>query len=164
MMHERKIALAVNPLAGNKKAAAMAKEVADSLQSQKIAFEKFDASWPESWTSFSEVWILGGDGTLNYFVNQYPQIDLPLSIFAGGTGNDFHWMLYGNCTAAEQVNLLLQGRTKRIDAGLCNGRLFMNGLGYWFRWSHSERSVWKTKKAGQGCLLSFHHKKCLGVS
>ncbi|MFL5810914.1 MAG: hypothetical protein ACJ749_15440 [Flavisolibacter sp.] len=30
-------------------------------------------------------------------MNQYPDLQLPLSVFAGGSGNDFHWMIYGLC-------------------------------------------------------------------
>ena len=46
----------------------------------------------QSFDGFTEVWIIGGDGTINWFINQYSEIQLPLALFGGGAGNDFHWM------------------------------------------------------------------------
>jgi hypothetical protein len=32
----------------------------------------YDEKWPESLDGFDSVWVMGGDGKLNYFVNRYP--------------------------------------------------------------------------------------------
>jgi YegS/Rv2252/BmrU family lipid kinase len=110
----------------------MAEEMGKVLEENNVAYSLCTASWPTEWDDFSEAWIVGGDGTLNYFINQYPDFHLPISIFKGGTGNDFHWMLYGKLSIEQQVKNLLIGRIKQIDAGLCNGKLFLNGLGIGF--------------------------------
>jgi diacylglycerol kinase (ATP) len=34
--------------------------------------------------AITEAWIVGGDGTLNYFINLYKEIAVPLVIFKGG--------------------------------------------------------------------------------
>jgi hypothetical protein len=30
----------------------------------------FDSEWPETLEGYDEVWVMGGDGTCNYFVNR----------------------------------------------------------------------------------------------
>ena len=34
--------------------------------------------WPETLADAPEAWIAGGDGTLNYFINHFKDIDIPL--------------------------------------------------------------------------------------
>ena len=59
-----------------------------------FALSVFDEKWPDSLADFEEVWVMGGDGTFNYFVNRYPDCSIPIALFKGGTGNDFYWKLY----------------------------------------------------------------------
>ncbi len=81
---------------------------------------------------FTEVWIVGGDGTLNYFINKYPDCLIPLFIFKGGTGNDFAWKLYGNKKLDNCLQTALNASAKAIDAGICNEKFFLNGVGIGF--------------------------------
>lgn len=127
---EKHVALLVNPLHG--KALRAAGEIAALLKKKAIAHTVFTATWPQHWTDLTEAWIVGGDGTLNYFINHYPQFDLPMAIFKGGTGNDFHWLLYGDISVEQQVELVSTATPKPVDAGLCNTRLFINGVGIGF--------------------------------
>jgi diacylglycerol kinase (ATP) len=127
---EKYIALLVNPL--HPKAISVAGELAGLLKQKAIAHCVFTREWPQSWIDVSEAWIVGGDGTLHYFINHYPQFHLPMAIFKGGTGNDFHWLLYGDMTVAQQVDSVLNARPQPVDAGLCNKRLFINGVGIGF--------------------------------
>jgi YegS/Rv2252/BmrU family lipid kinase len=126
----KNIALIINPL--HQKALAVGDEIAVILKQKNIEHTIFTTHWPPEWTGFTEAWIIGGDGTLNYFINQYPQFHLPISIFKGGTGNDFQWLLYGEISVADQVEKVLQVLPKRVDAGYCNNQLFMNGVGIGF--------------------------------
>lgn len=105
--------------------------------------------WPETLQSFTEIWIVGGDGTLNYFVNRYADCRLPLSVFAGGTGNDFHWMLYGNMDIDEQVMHVLKSNPAAVDAGMCNGRLFLNTFGVGFDGRVARDLAGRKKKPGK---------------
>lgn len=127
---KKNIALLVNP--SSNKALATGANVSGFLRKERIYHQLFAASWPAVLSSFSEVWVVGGDGTLNYFVNNYSTIELPIAIFAGGTGNDFHRCLYRKMPLEEQVKNRLQGFTQKIDAGICNNRIFMNGVGIGF--------------------------------
>ena len=126
----KNIALLINPLhqtalhAGNK--------ISKLLREKQAEHSIFTTHWPTEWVDFTEAWIVGGDGTLNYFINHYPQFELPMAIFKGGTGNDFHWMLYGELTMADQVEKVLSTTPKPVDAGYCNNHLFLNGVGIGF--------------------------------
>ncbi|HVG15788.1 MAG TPA: diacylglycerol kinase family protein, partial [Chitinophagaceae bacterium] len=126
----KNIALLINPL--HQKALAVGDETGIILQQKNIEHRIFTSHWPSEWTDFTEAWIVGGDGTLNYFINHYPQFHLPIAIFKGGTGNDFQWMLYGDISVKEQVERVLQAVPREVDAGYCNNHLFLNGVGIGF--------------------------------
>lgn len=128
----QKIALAVNPKAGNGIAVKLVSRIAELLTVKNISHQIFSAEWPSSFDGFTDVWIIGGDGTLNYFINHYPQIKLPLAIFKGGTGNDFAWKLYGNCSVEEQFDRVINADPKPVDAASCNHILYINGVGIGF--------------------------------
>lgn len=123
----KNIALLVNPI--HQKALRAGNEIVSILKTKRIAHTVFVAHWPTEWDGFTEAWIAGGDGTLNYFINQYPQFHLPMSIFKGGTGNDFHWTLYETISIKEQVEKVLTVKPRFVDAGYCNNHLFLNGVG-----------------------------------
>ena len=126
----RNIALVVNPT--HPKALAVADTIAIILKEKSIEHSIFTAYWPKNWIDITEAWVVGGDGTLNYFINRYPQFHLPIAVFKGGTGNDFHWLLYGNISVEQQVDIVLTAVPQPTDAGLCNTRLFINGVGIGF--------------------------------
>jgi diacylglycerol kinase (ATP) len=133
MMNESShVALVCNPLNGNDKALRVADKVIQILRRKQIPNSVFTQNWPTRWDEFSHVWIFGGDGTANYFINQNPDISLPLSVFKAGSGNDLHWGLYGGMGFEDQVELMVKGNTTLIDAGKVNDKLFLNGLGIGF--------------------------------
>lgn len=127
------IAIATNTLAGNGKAVKLAEKIQGILNKKKIDSQIFtEKEWNERMYDFDQIWITGGDGTVNYFVNQFNDIKKPLCIFNGGTGNDFYALLYGKTTIEEQIVHVLQSAPKPIDAGKCNDRYFLNGVGIGF--------------------------------
>jgi len=126
------IALLVNSKSGKNKAVSIAQSVGKLLLSKQIQSTTFIDKWPDQLHSFSDIWIFGGDGTLNYFVNHYPDCTVPLSIFTAGTGNDFAFILYGKMNALQQADFILNAKARKVDAGSCNGLLFMNGVGLGF--------------------------------
>ncbi len=127
------IAIATNTLAGNGKAVKLAARLQNLLHQRKITSQIFtEKEWDNRMYHFDQVWITGGDGTVNYFVNRFNGIKIPLCIFNGGTGNDFYALLYGKITVEEQITKVLQASPKPIDAGKCNERYFLNGVGIGF--------------------------------
>ena len=131
MSLSKDIALVINPL--HQTALRAGNEVAALLREKKIDNRIYTTSWPTGWFDHTEAWVIGGDGTLNYFINHYPQFDLPMTIFKGGSGNDFHWTLYGSdITIEQQVEKVLTAVPRPVDAGHCNNHLFLNGMGIGF--------------------------------
>lgn len=134
-----------------------------------IPHKVFISSWPKTFDDFTEAWIIGGDGTINWFINKYPAIQLPLALFGGGSGNDFQWMLYGDKTAEQQVDQVLQGTPQLIDAGVCNEKLFLNGVGIGFDGAIVHDLLGKKKLAGKASYLlsilkqivGYHEKPCV---
>jgi len=57
---------------------------------------------------------------------------MPIAIFKGGTGNDFAWKLYGDITVHDQIDTILTTSAQKVDAALCNNRIFINGIGISF--------------------------------
>ncbi|MFT3846887.1 MAG: diacylglycerol kinase family protein [Lacibacter sp.] len=129
---QQKIALAINAKAGNGTASKVSARITAILSVKGIFYTAFSDSWPSSFEGFTDVWIIGGDGTLNYFINKYSSINIPLVIFKGGTGNDFSWKLYGDISLEEQISLALNVEAKFVDAATCNRLLYINTVGIGF--------------------------------
>lgn len=132
MSKSTNIALLVNSQSGKKKAVLIAQSVEQFLFHKQIQTNTFIDTWPSELHYFSDIWLFGGDGTLNYFVNHYPDCTVPLSIFPTGTGNDFAFILYGKMNPLQQADYILNAAVRKVDAGKCNGMLFMNGVGLGF--------------------------------
>lgn len=130
----KKVAILANPKAGDGKALKTAYWLADSLHKLKITNEIYNDEWPtdETLNKFTDCWIIGGDGTINYFINKYPACKKNLALFNGGTGNDFAWKLYGDSNLAERFNQVIQATPKDIDAGVVNNKLYINCMGVGF--------------------------------
>ncbi len=128
----KSIAILYNSRAGKGKAIHVANRIKLKLSSLQYKFDSFEDVWPEDLKAYTDVWIIGGDGTLNYFINKYPDCDLPLVIFKGGTGNDFAWKLYGNKNLDDCFSIALDALPRKTDAGVCNGKYFVNGVGIGF--------------------------------
>jgi len=156
---KKNIAIVCNSFAGGGRAIGLAERIAKELLDRKIANKTFVKDWPANFDGFTNVFIVGGDGTLNYFINEYPLIKIPLVIFKGGSGNDIQWLLYGNKTFEEQLALALIGVAKPIDAAVCNGRLFINGVGIGFDGAVAKSLTGKKKRAGKTSFLIAILKK-----
>jgi diacylglycerol kinase family enzyme len=126
------IAIAANTKAGKGKAIEVMKQLEWLLKARNIAHIVFPDRWPEDFSGYTAIWLVGGDGTLNYFINRYPALSVPIALFKGGIGNDFAWKLYGNLPVAAYAEFVLTHSPKRVDAGVCNGRYFINGMGVGF--------------------------------
>lgn len=156
---EKNIAVVCNALAGNGRAVKLAERIITELITKKIQYSVFMQAWPEGFDTFSDIWIVGGDGTVNYFINHYHDIKAPLVIFNGGTGNDFHWLLYGGKTFEEQLQLVLKAEPKPIDLGRCNEKFFINGVGIGFEGEVVKSLKSKKKKAGKSSFMAVILKK-----
>lgn len=85
----------------------------------------------ESLNSNDQVYIVGGDGTLHYFVNDIKGKDINFDVYfyAGGTGNDF----YNDVKKESDTKLIrINEYIKDLPTVYVNGieRLFINGIGF----------------------------------
>lgn len=126
------IAIVCNSRAGKGKSLRLCKQLEEMIAQKNFTYQTFSELWPSHFEGFTDVFIAGGDGTLNYFINKYPHITVPLTIFKGGSGNDFAWKLYGNISTQEQFQKVINSEAKPVDAGTCNGHYFLNGVGIGF--------------------------------
>ena len=131
-MVKQNICILINPKSGKGSSVKTGDWLAAKLTSMSVSFELWTTPWPESLEGFTEIWIIGGDGTINYFINKYSTNVLPLGFFKGGTGNDLAWNLYGDCTLEENFEKVWHGLPQRIDAAICNDRMFVNSSGIGF--------------------------------
>lgn len=149
-----KIAIATNTLAGSGKAVKLAARLQHLLTSRQIESQVFiETEWDARMYQFDQVWITGGDGTVNYFINQFHDIKTPLCIFNGGTGNDFYALLYGKTTVEKQIGHVLSTTPKPIDAGKCNHRYFLNGVGIGFEGAVAKSLMGKNKWGGKTSFM-----------
>jgi len=129
---KRFIAILVNPLSGKGNAIKVGKQISENLNARGISHSLFSGNWPPELGPYTDAWVVGGDGTINYFINFYQPVTIPIALFKGGTGNDFAWKLYGDMPVDQQVELVLHTEPSPVDAGLCNGKLYLNSLGIGF--------------------------------
>lgn len=155
----KNIAILCNQLAGTGRAVALANKISAGLSGNQIDYTFFQETWPVDFNGFTDIWIVGGDGTLNYFLNHNPGIKLPLVIFNGGTGNDFHWLLYGKMGFEEQLQLALSAEPKPIDLGKCNEKYFINGVGIGFEGEVARSLTGKKKRAGKASFMAMVLRK-----
>ena len=147
------IALVTHSAAGVGRALALTEKIYGWLTARHISCHVFRDEWPANFEGFTSVWIVGGDGTLNQFVNRYPDIRIPLGIFNGGTGNDFHWLLYGEATPEAQLDAMLVARPVPIDLGTYNDRFFINGIGIGFEGEVARSLTGKRKRPGKTSFM-----------
>jgi len=126
------IGIFVNPKSGRGKAVKIGVWLTRKLSAGNRSYTLFSSHWPHELAEFSEVWLVGGDGTVNYFLNRYKNNVLPLVLFKGGTGNDIAWKLYGEISLDQHFEIALNASPKPIDAALCNGIIFINSSGIGF--------------------------------
>lgn len=138
MSSHRKVFVVWNPLSGGKGKEIVNQfvhflgdsysfEVHDTRETkgaEKIVANKLDGS-------FTDLIIIGGDGTINEAVNGL-QFDIPVSIIPAGTGNDFVKNVVIGKSREDQFHTALEGPIRRVDLGQCNERLFLNGVGIGF--------------------------------
>ena len=129
---DKHVAIIWNIKSGNGKAKWVLPQLESALHEQQITFTVFADTLPTTLAGFTDLIVLGGDGTLNFVINWFKQISIPIALIACGTGNDFANCLYGDANVEEQINLALFGKAKPVDAGICNNQLFINGVGVGF--------------------------------
>lgn len=131
-----------NTYAANGKGLIIADKIIHFCKKENIAFSAVKNAWDISQANFTCIALIGGDGSLNYFINQFPKLNIPVILFAGGTGNDFYWNIYKENGITEQLELLKnilvqQEKYFDVDVASCiiqnnEKKYFINSVGLGF--------------------------------
>ena len=126
---QRNFCIIVNANAGSGRPLKIIASVERELLSGAYTYTIFKNDLPKNLDGFSDLLIIGGDGTINRTLNHFKEIPIPIIILPAGTGNDFSWKLYGKQSIIDILKQSLHVEPFTIDAGICNGHIFLNGLG-----------------------------------
>ncbi len=132
----------INPISGRRDAEKKFSLVKKRFEEENIKFQDYRTQTdllPDKLVKkyfkpeiFTDVLIIGGDGTIHEVFNGLGKNKIPVSIISAGTGNDIARTLLENLDFKWQLELVVNGVCREIDAGDCNGKIFLNGLGIGF--------------------------------
>lgn len=125
----RHFCIIVNPKAGNGRPLRLLPAVENELLEHGYTYSVFKNNLPQSLVGFSDLIIMGGDGTINKTLNHYKEIVIPIIILPAGTGNDFSWKFSGKQQVIALLKQTLNSVPVAVDAGVCNDQIFLNGVG-----------------------------------
>lgn len=140
MSNSKKIFILTNPVSGKKKAPTALAMLKKQLEAKAIEYVTFLTQIEKNgWvtvkenldSTFTDLIILGGDGTLNESINGL-NYDIPVGIIPCGSGNDYVKCLELGKSLEEQIHTSIYGEVKHVDLGVCNDRKFLNGVGIGF--------------------------------
>lgn len=164
-MNERKLFIVGNPYSGKRKLRNVVQGFTSYLESKAISFEFHDTEQTKSAkmtivekldSSFTDLIIIGGDGTINEAVNGLT-FDVPVSIIPAGTGNDFVKMIPIGNSREDHFQTAIEGQIKKIDLGQCNNRKFVNGVGIGFDGQIVQDMVEKNVPLLSGHAAYYYH-------
>jgi len=132
----------VNPAANRGDAAKKIPALESLLNSRKVNYQMLITKKPGEATNlakqaakkrFKAVIAAGGDGTANEIANGLAKSNCPLGVIPMGSGNDFSkGLVLRKSDWQFNLDVIIRGRTKKIDLGLINGRYFVNCVGLGF--------------------------------
>lgn len=128
----RNFAIVCNPLSGKGKPIVWLADYIQYLHQHEITFNVLTGLLPETLGGYTDLIILGGDGTVNVTMNHFSDCKIPVSVIPCGTGNDFAYGWMGKHDKTYYFRNSVAGIPTRVDVGMCNDRLFINGLGVGF--------------------------------
>lgn len=137
----RKSFILVNPSAGKFRTDRVYPSIEAYILNKGITFQSFFSSIHKNISatikenldkSFTDLVVIGGDGTLNEAINALQDFSLPIGVIQAGTGNDFSKNFFRKYSLQKQLETALHGQIKKVDVGICNGRFFLNGVGVGF--------------------------------
>ncbi|MFY8107449.1 MAG: diacylglycerol/lipid kinase family protein [Bacteroidia bacterium] len=161
-----RIAVLYNSFAGKGKAEKLIPEINEFLINASFLVSTFRNEYPENLNDFNLLIVVGGDGTIQNVFNHYKDIPIPVLLIKAGTGNDFFEHLYANSNWKQQLDKIKNNKTSLIDAGICNDKIFLNGLGIGFDGEVVKSGLGKKWFTGKAAYMStvlsllFTHKSC----
>ncbi|MGB0429847.1 MAG: diacylglycerol/lipid kinase family protein [Bacteroidia bacterium] len=167
----RKVFLLANPVAGNGKTAKFLPLVESRLIAEGIEYQLFLTTHDQFAdkiissnlnSSFTDLWVVGGDGTFHEALNGLSDYNLTVAVIQTGTGNDFIKAIGKNYTPKIMLEKAIFAKPKLIDIGVCNGKLFHNGIGIGFDGAVAHRAA-ELKTETSGSVLSYYRAIAEGI-
>lgn len=133
----------VNPVAGNGFAASLLPEIrlmsarfnvnADIVQTERSGHAE-ELSLKYFNLGYRYIIGVGGDGTFNEIARPLTgKTEVTAGLIPAGTGNDFIQILgFPDRFTENDWEIFFRCNTASMDAGICNGRIFLNGMGLGF--------------------------------
>ena len=127
----------INPAAGNGrgyKFVPLIKELAKEHRAEKdceIELTKYPGHATEIARKYAaidgwRVYAVGGDGTVNEVLNGMINSKNEMAVIPAGSGNDFVRSIGEKDSAKKYFMNVIMGTARQVDAGILNGRYFMN--------------------------------------
>lgn len=130
-----------NRVAGSGSAGAYIDRVKALMENRGVDFEIRETQYPGHATElakaavdegFDVIVAVGGDGTLRETALSVVHTDRVLGLLPCGTGNDYARPLGIPTDAEAALDILLNGETHTVDAGMANDQIFFNIAGFGF--------------------------------
>lgn len=86
----------------------------------------------QNFDNFDVFVACGGDGTIQEVASKLIHTDKKMGIIPLGTGNDLCKTLKIPTNIDQSLEIVLHGKTTKIDVGRCNNFIFLNVLGFGF--------------------------------
>lgn len=122
--------LVYNPLSGDRSVPQKIDQIISRFQKKGVLLQPFRITDDEKnvlktilkQNDYKYVVASGGDGTLNYISNLMlkSEVLVPLGIIPSGTCNDFASILNIPSDLDENIDIILKGKTTKVDVGLIN--------------------------------------------
>jgi diacylglycerol kinase (ATP) len=134
----------VNPAAGNGRAKAVGRDATIRFAESRADFDLVETAAPEEAQLRAEefldreadgvIVVVGGDGTLHEVVQAFGRRPGrgTLAFLPAGGGNDAARTIGLPRDAALAARVALEGASRHLDLGICNGEFFFNGVGVGF--------------------------------
>jgi diacylglycerol kinase (ATP) len=133
----------VNPVAGNGFGKSIVPELREMVKKHNISAEivfteksghAIELSEKYLGKGFNNIIAVGGDGTFNEVARPLvDKKDVTTGIIPAGTGNDFIQILgFPGRFGDKEWDTFFNGAEIALDAGSCNGMIFLNGMGLGF--------------------------------
>lgn len=130
----------VNPVSGRGRGKKVAEWLLKKSVSAGIDYNLEFTKYPdhareiaiESIKKYENIVSVGGDGTAQEVANGLYGSGKKFGIIPVGTGNDFIRSLAIPKNANAAFEILLNGKSRKIDIGKANGKYFLNGIGIGF--------------------------------
>jgi diacylglycerol kinase (ATP) len=174
----------VNPIAGNGFAASIVPKLKEMIQKHNIEAEIVFTERSGHATELSEQYLkkgfsyiiaVGGDGTFNEMARSLiHKENVTAGIIPAGTGNDFIQILgFPNRFEDSDWDIFFNRTVISMDAGSCNGMIFLNGMGLGFDAQVAAENYTEPGKVKRGSkykyiwhiikTLLFYHEKRMSV-